>query len=116
MPFRKPKYHRDDNAPAIQRAFESVGWSVTLLENVPEPGVPDLLVGGVCGQTGLAVMYLVEVKNPNGRNTIENSQRDWARAWRGPKPFVVRSPQEALILTGRVQVLGEHELETIGDD
>lgn len=85
---------RDANHAAIVKALRAAGRSVLELHGVGA-GCPDLLCGWGRGQ-----MALLEVKNPDGRNRVEESQRAFAASWRGPAPVVVRSVAEALAATG----------------
>lgn len=89
--YRRAK--RDGNHPAIVRRLREAGRSVVELHTVGG-GCPDLLVGWS------GKMALLEVKDPKGRNRIEDSQVDFAQAWKGPAPVVVRSEAEALEATG----------------
>ena len=59
-------------------------------------GLPDLLCG-INGRT-----YVLEVKNPDGRNRMTPSQVKWHADWRGEAPIVVASVAEALIAVGLV--------------
>ena len=60
------------------------------------PGCPDLVVG-LHGVT-----HLVEVKRPLGNNgglagrDLNPRQRAWHAAWRGSKPWIIRSASEAV--------------------
>jgi hypothetical protein len=91
---------RDKNEPAIIRALEAVGCSVTPL-NVR--GVPDLLVGltikeGLGKGTPLFKTELIEVKGPKGKLTPD--QEAWWREWKGLTPRLVRTPEDALRVMG----------------
>ena len=77
----------DRNHAEIVDALERAGCSVQSMAAVAN-GCPDLLVGT------RERMYLFEVKDRLGR--LRASQIEWAAWWRGPKPQVVRSPDEAL--------------------
>lgn len=92
---------RDKNEPEIIRALVAVGATVTRLH---EPGVPDLLVGHK------GVTYLIEVKGPAGKRggvanrTLTDTQGKWWEAWRGARPVIVRSVEDALAVIG-IQVV-----------
>lgn len=75
---------RDGNHSTIAKAYTDAGCSVFDAHKVGQ-GFPDLVVG-IAGRT-----YLVEVKNPAGRNRVEKSQTKFSAEWRGSKPVVVRS-------------------------
>lgn len=79
----------DANQKAIVHALRLIGASVESLHQVGK-GVPDLLVG-FRGQ-----MWLLEVKNPDGRNRVHMEQTAWHDAWQGPEVLVVRSVDEAV--------------------
>lgn len=75
-------------------ALRAIGCTVVSLSRVGD-GCPDLLVG-FRGKT-----TLIEVKNPYGRDEVNELQRDWHGRWRGAPVAVVRSPDEAiLVVTG----------------
>jgi hypothetical protein len=96
---------RDSNEPAIVRALQEVGATVTRLGDA---GVPDLLVGWR-GRT-----FLIEVKLPlgarggmperrdheGGRGDLTAAQVKWWDSWKGAPAVVVRSPFEALAAIG----------------
>lgn len=92
MRYRRAK--RDGNHPEIVRALRAAGRSVLELHTVGG-GCPDLLVG-----FGRVHMVLLEVKNPEGRDKVEESQRTFLASWRGRPPVVVRTVAEALEATG----------------
>ncbi len=104
---------RDAVEKAIIGVLRGAGCSVQQLDG---KGCPDLLVGwqdedGNCGR-----LVLLEAKDPvdgktNSRSGtkrgasskpptnplgLRDSQWEWFRNWRGPKPFVVSTPDEAL--------------------
>lgn len=87
---------RDGNAAGIIAALLEAGCSV--LELSIGSGCPDLLVGWTV--TFLPKMILMEIKNPEGRNRVEEKQRQWAAEWRGTPVVVVRSAAEALRALG----------------
>jgi len=80
---------RDANEAEIISALEAAGASV-----VPLDKPVDLLVG-ISG-----VDLLLEVKNPDGKNQITDEQRGFIDEWRGRRPVVVSSVQEALLAIG----------------
>lgn len=102
---------RDANEPAIVRALQAVGASVSKQN---EKGAPDLLVG-FRGET-----FLLEVKRATAsgrpkrtqpgrrleseRKTDErgllDSQQKWWESWKGRPPVVVTTPAEALSAIG----------------
>lgn len=82
----------DANQAEIKSALEAVGCSVQSLHQVGG-GVPDLLVAR------FGVNYLIEVKNPDGRNRVEATQSDWIRDWRAPV-LVVENVGQALAAVG----------------
>ena len=71
----------DENQPAIIEAARCWGASVLLLHRIGG-GVPDLLL------FYHGVYLLVEVKSPDGE--LNERQREWIDAWKGPV-HVVRS-------------------------
>lgn len=83
----------DGNHAAITRALRDAGRSVLDLASVGG-GAPDILVGWS------GKMLLMEIKNPQGRNRVQENQVDWHRSWHGTPVVVVRSPEEALRATG----------------
>ena len=83
------KRRRDANHTAVVAAYLGAGCSVCDLALAGE-GKPDLVVG-IDGR----VNDLVEIKNPAGRNRVEANQQQFATDWRGRKPLVVRTPDEA---------------------
>lgn len=95
-----PRYANktDQNQSDIVRALQKIGCSVRPLTQV-KGGVPDLLVGF----RGLT--YLVECKNEDGRNRIEDSQKRFADEWRGGPILYARGPKDAVdqIVLGDLQ-------------
>ena len=98
---------RDAVEKEIIGVLRGAGCSVQQLDG---KGCPDLLVGwqdedGNCGR-----LVLLEAKDPddgarNSRSSgkkvanplgLRDSQWEWFKSWRGPKPFVVSTPEEAL--------------------
>jgi Holliday junction resolvase len=86
---RRISSNRDRNETAIVAAFRAHGWSVAFLTG---NGVPDLAVAK--GDK----LYLVEVKQRKG--TFTPAQVKWHADWRGPKPVIVRSVDDAIKLVG----------------
>jgi hypothetical protein len=80
---------RDANEPEIMKALKSVGATIIKLDRV------DLLVG----YSG--TNFLLEVKNPLGRNKIEDSQQWLLDNWKGQYK-IVRSVEEALTAIGAI--------------
>ena len=93
---------RDDNHAEIVRVLREAGASVVSLS---APGCPDLLVGLV-RPDGTRVNVLVEVKRPAGKrggtshSKLNEAQEAFRAKWRGDRPWVVRTPIEALALLG----------------
>lgn len=81
----------DANQAEIVAALRKVGCSVLDL-SAEGGGCPDLLVsfGGI--------LHLVEIKTKNGK--LNKLQDAWHDAWRGRRPIVVRSVDEALRTIG----------------
>ena len=77
----------DKNHAEIVAALRAVGCSVQSLASIGH-GCPDLLVGF----QGRDV--LMEVKSVGGKLTADEA--DWHGAWKGEKPIVVWSVDEAL--------------------
>jgi len=90
---------KDANHGTIVRAFEQGGATVVSLHTLGR-GVPDLLIGFAgCDQ-------LVEVKLPlrpsseaggvqHPRTRLNSRQVGWHNHWRGERPRVIRTPEEA---------------------
>ena len=91
-----PRYAKrvDANQKGIIRALKAVGCSVVHLSQ--GSGIPDLLVGW------RQQSFLLEVKNPDGFNKVLDTQKEFARDWRGPPPIVVRSSDDALKAIGAI--------------
>lgn len=94
---------RDANEKAIVEALESAGAAV---QRLGEAGVPDLLVSW--GD----VLHLLEVKNPKakgggkyntGDGALTETQTRWWQRWRGKRPVIVQSAEEALRAIGAVK-------------
>ena len=82
----------DANQPEIVEALRKAGASVECLHAVGK-GVPDLLVG-YRGST-----VLMEVKDgskPPSERKLRQNQQEWHTRWKGAKPFVVESIEQAL--------------------
>lgn len=79
---------RDSTHKAIKRALLDIGCSVFDTADVGG-GFPDLVVGYH------GVTILLEVKGPKG--FLRELQTDFAEKWRGSRPMVVRTPQEAVV-------------------
>lgn len=92
MRFRR-RGKLDANQVEIVRVLEAVGCRVLDLTALGG-GCPDLLV------SHRGKMWLMEVKNPGGRNRIEPAQRLWSQRWKGPRPVIARSAREALSAIG----------------
>lgn len=97
----------DANQKAVAAAMRRAGCTVVLLHTVGQ-GCPDLLVG-VHGST-----WLVEVKDEESADRLDRGkvaknaatatrQKEWAAAWRGAPPIMVRSPDDALRALGLVK-------------
>jgi hypothetical protein len=82
----------DGNQAAIVSALEAIGASVQSLAPIGK-GCPDLLIAR--GNS----MWLLEVKNPKGKDAVNEAQSKWHIAWRAPV-HVVRSVDEALRAIG----------------
>ena len=82
---------KDGNHRYIVNAFIAFGCTVVTLD-VSTKNVPDLLVGKG------GVDQLVEVKPDMPETHREHcaEQRDWANAWRGRSPVVVRNLDDVL--------------------
>ncbi len=77
---------RDANEAEIVRALESAYCSVMKIDDL------DLLVGFN------GINFILEVKTHDGR--VSKGQAELIRSWRGRKPTVVRSVQEAFQAVG----------------
>lgn len=95
MTLNRHAKKRDANEIHIIRTLQKVGASVQRLN---EKGCPDLLVG-FRGRN-----YIIEVKNPKGKNTITEDQQRWLTAWQG-EAYIVTSPQTALEIIGAVECI-----------
>ena len=81
------KKKRDANERDIIKALEELGATVYPLDRPV-----DLLVGYK------GVTHLLEVKNPDGRNQVNDEQQEFIDTWRGKRPIVVSSVAEALLV------------------
>ena len=91
---RQKLYRKDANHDEIVAAFLALGCSVADLAERGDD-IPDLLVG-IAG-----VDVLVEVKTASGE--LEPGQARFARDWRGRKPEVARTPDDALRIVNAVR-------------
>ena len=90
--------NQDANHSEIVRAFESMGATVEAPAGTR--GFPDLLVG-IYGIT-----ELVEIKPLVGetrRRELRDSQVLWHQRWRGRKPVIVRTVEDALALVSKMR-------------
>lgn len=85
MSLHRRNPRRDRNETAIVQTLRWAGWSVLRLSI---PGAPDLLLGR--GER----LVLAEIKVPGA--TLRPNQRLWHADWRGPKPLLLRSVEDAL--------------------
>lgn len=84
----------DANHAEIVSALKSVGCDVLDL-SAEGRGVPDILV-----HDGRGGLHFMEIKT--GKGKLNRRQQEWHDNWRGPKPFVVRSVEEALRAVGKL--------------
>lgn len=109
----------DANQSAIVAALRAAGCSVQSLARLGD-GVPDLLVGRGGEQ------WLLEIKRPSGPRggkggALTPDQIRWWQDWRGRRPVIVTTPQEALAAVGlfgqadRVSDRACHSLEDIAE-
>ena len=93
---------KDDNHAEIVGVLRAHGASVV---SINAPGCPDLLVGWTRSD-GTRVNLLVEVKRPLGprggksHSCLNDLQTEFRAKWRGDRPWVIRTPVEALALLG----------------
>jgi hypothetical protein len=79
--------HRDANEPVVVEALERCGFAV---ESLPGgKGVPDLLL------SRRGHWYVAEVKNPQGRNRVEDTQREFADRHHAPV-CILRTPDDVV--------------------
>jgi len=87
---------RDLTEPVIVLALMQAGFSVTRISGAD---VPDLLIG----RNGITT--LAEVKT--GKAKLKPGQAKFAAEWRGAKPLVLRSLDDALRLIQHWPLAGE---------
>jgi hypothetical protein len=86
----------DSNQSEIVHALLGAGADILDLSRVG-CGCPDLLV---CFR---GVLYLLEIKNVQGRNRLTQAQEDFIAGWRG-KVHVVRSIAESLAAIRAIEI------------
>lgn len=96
MSLNRYAKRRDGNEAAIIAALEAVGCQVERLDR------PVDLIVGFRGQT-----FLIEVKDPHGRNRLQETQSAFLRDWNGGPAAVVRSEEEALKAVGAIDEVNE---------
>jgi hypothetical protein len=79
--------HRDANEPVVVDALERCGFAVDALPG--GKGVPDLLL------SRRGRWYVAEVKNPQGKNRVENTQREFADRHHAPV-HILRTAEDAI--------------------
>jgi hypothetical protein len=79
---------RDGNHRDVITALRQIGATTIDLADLGR-GRPDI------GCWYRDRFFLLEVKNPKGRNRVEPGQADWLASWPGPAA-VVRSAEEAI--------------------
>lgn len=87
MSLHRRNPRRDLTEPVIVLALLQAGFSV---KRISGEDVPDL----VLGRNGIDVM--AEVKT--GKKKLKPGQAEFAEAWRGRKPLVLRSLDDVLVL------------------
>jgi hypothetical protein len=85
----------DANQDAVVSALEAAGAGVQSLAPIGK-GCPDVLVSW-CGW-----MWLMEIKNPQGKDEVNDAQLKWHAAWKAPV-YVVRTADEALRVIGAIR-------------
>lgn len=80
----------DANQAEVVDAIRKAGYEIIDLARVGG-GVPDLVVLAPDGW-----IHLMEIKNPKSRGKLNKLQQEWHAKWRGEKPIVVNSAEEAL--------------------
>jgi len=91
--------NKDGNHAAVVSALRACGASVEPIESI-KGGLPDLLVGA------FGITELVEVKDGSkvpSASKLSDAQAKWHREWKGRKPVVVRSVDDALALVARMR-------------
>jgi hypothetical protein len=88
----------DGNHGDIVAALEAAGCTVQSLAPIGR-GCPDVLVAGprkafFNGKVDVP-MYLLEIKNPDGKDEVNEAQTKWHIEWNAPV-YVVRTAEEAL--------------------
>lgn len=89
----------DANQSDIVEALRKTGATVQVIGGTGG-GCPDLLVGR------LGVNILLEVKNPEGRNRVDEKQADWIANWRG-QCAIVRDEYEAMRIVLQLSTEGK---------
>lgn len=84
----------DANQTQIVSALKAAGASVQSLARIGQ-GCPDVLAAR-SGQ-----MWLLEIKNPGGKDEVNERQHKWHIEWNAPV-HVVRSVDEALRVIGAI--------------
>ena len=92
----------DANQQQIVSALEAARCTVQSLAPIGR-GCPDLLVAGprkayFNGKTDVA-MFLLEIKNPDGKDEVNAAQTRWHIEWNAPV-YVVRNAEAALRVVG----------------
>lgn len=89
--------HRTDrNQKDIMNAFRQLGYSLIDLSRNGK-GCPDLLV------SKNRYTFLVEIKNPAGRNRIEKSQNTFRLTWQGDI-YIIHSIEEVIKLDRKLKL------------
>jgi hypothetical protein len=91
MSLHRRAARRDANEGAIIEALERCGWQCLQLS---QRGIPDLMLA----KAGLVL--LAEIKGPKGKLTKD--QIDFADWWQGPRPVILRTVNDVLILNWQV--------------
>lgn len=87
----------DKSQKEIVDLLRRLGCSVEPIRSLKE-GLPDLLVGF------RGFNYLVECKTPK-TGYLSDGQKEWAKEWRGSKPYVLRNTDDVLSF---IRTVGEH--------
>lgn len=103
MSLHRRAARRDASEPEIRRLFEAAGWS---WQPLSIEGGPDALVGAYG-----VVLLTVECKT--GTAKLRASQEVWHANWKGPKPSIVRTAEEAMAVI-RYYALGRAVRSVIG--
>jgi hypothetical protein len=85
----------DANQEQVVSALRAAGASVQSLAKLGQ-GCPDVLAGF------RGANHLLEIKNPRGKDKVNETQRKWHIEWCAPV-HVVRSPEEALRAIGALK-------------